>query len=712
MASAFHILIFFVSCLTLFGLPHFSCSGQAILLLDPTKIYDNLGTQTKVLKDTSMLLSVHQVASPAFAQHWQVATQANLNFGLDAKTAYWVSMEVEKSNTLPDDWLIEFANPFMDSLFVYQLNADSTFSTFLTGYFLPYTTRKVKHTGFTFPLHFGKQTKLTLYLRLSGHDPLLMPIQVLRQEDFFNQVRLQDVGYGIYFGILLVMLLYNSFLFYAIRDKNYLYYVFTIFWTFTVFAAVSGYLFMYFWQNTPQINYYIGRVGMCFLVITTSIFTKSFLQVRQYSRWLYYIYNFMIVAGVVVATVQFLNILHRMPNFLLSIHTPLLISTGIYCSYKGNLSARFFLIAWIFYIVGGLTIILRNIGLMPYNSLTTHGVEVGSALEVVLLSLALADRYRRLRKEKEQAQLQALAVQKEANDNLEKKVIERTIQLKETNEELLQTNEELHTTMETLEQKSEELRKTNEDITASINYAKRIQRAILLTDNSFRKYFPDSFIIFKPRDIVSGDFYWATQKEHLTIVAAADCTGHGVPGAFMSMIGNDILNQLVVEKNITQPNELLAMLNKSIFAMLKQDDNAVNDGMDIIICMVDKTNNYFQYAGAMNPLYYLDNQTFKEIKADKQSIGGHGESNKQFTLHTIPYNGVFYLYLFSDGYQDQFGGTENRKFMVKKLKALLASFHNFDLHKQKEILEYEFERWKGKQEQIDDVMAVVIKLTN
>jgi tetratricopeptide (TPR) repeat protein len=279
------------------------------------------------------------------------------------------------------------------------------------------------------------------------------------------------------------------------------------------------------------------------------------------------------------------------------------------------------------------------------------------------------------------------------------------------NRQIVVQKQEIEEKNQELEQTSHQLMSVYENITASINYAQRIQYAILLTENSFRKYFANSFIIFKPRDTVSGDFYWATAIDNLKIVAAADCTGHGVPGAFMSMIGNDLLNQTVIEKNITQPNEILTELNRNIFMLLKQEEQEkVQDGMDIAVCAFYETEKYFQYAGAMNPLYYIANQQFIEIKADKQSIGGHGKASKKFTLHTFPYQSPTTLYLFSDGYQDQFGGVNKRKFMVKKLKELLASFANQPLDTQKQILEETFENWRGTGKQIDDVMAVVIQV--
>lgn len=256
----------------------------------------------------------------------------------------------------------------------------------------------------------------------------------------------------------------------------------------------------------------------------------------------------------------------------------------------------------------------------------------------------------------------------------------------------------------------------NKDITDSINYAQRIQQAILPTAENFRTVFPESFILFKPKDVVSGDFYFLASKDDKDVVAVVDCTGHGVPGAFMSLIGKEILDHIVYESGITTPSEILTHLDKGIMHALKQNNDdrlAARDGMDISICSFDKKNNLLTFAGAMRPLFIAKKEkensfTPLEIKGDKNPIGGYSVE-KKFTDHEISLNKGDTAFLFSDGYADQFGGPNGKKLMTSKFKNLLLSSTSFSCDKQKTFLENTLAEWKGELEQVDDVLVIGIK---
>lgn len=256
----------------------------------------------------------------------------------------------------------------------------------------------------------------------------------------------------------------------------------------------------------------------------------------------------------------------------------------------------------------------------------------------------------------------------------------------------------------------------NKDITDSINYAKRIQTAILPAIENIQKQLVDSFIIYQPKDIVSGDFYWFTEKDNRFILAIADCTGHGVPGAFMSMIGNDILTQIVIEKGITKPNMILSQLHDGVKKSLKQDTNAseTKDGMDIAIISMDKKNHEkIEYAGALRPLWIVKSGAANiiEFKADKHSIGGaYSDEAREFTNHEIKLVKGDCFYLSTDGYADQFGGDQGKKMMTKNMKELLVGIHLKTMKEQKVILEDTFQSWKSGREQVDDVLVFGVKI--
>lgn len=258
----------------------------------------------------------------------------------------------------------------------------------------------------------------------------------------------------------------------------------------------------------------------------------------------------------------------------------------------------------------------------------------------------------------------------------------------------------------------DQILKQKEEITSSIKYAERIQRAILPKDEVINEILPDNFILFKPRDIVSGDYYWSTKKNNKIVIAAADCTGHGVPGAFMSMLGVSFLNEIVNKKNVLSAGEILSDLRNHVKDTLGQTGKAgeAKDGMDIALCVIDYENLKMQYAGAYNPLYYFRGGEFFEVKADKMPIGIHVKEKDTFTNHLLDIEKGDTYYIFSDGFVDQFGGEKGGKYKAKPFKTLLSELSKLPMKEQKERLEVEFDQWKGRHEQVDDVTIIGLKI--
>lgn len=267
-------------------------------------------------------------------------------------------------------------------------------------------------------------------------------------------------------------------------------------------------------------------------------------------------------------------------------------------------------------------------------------------------------------------------------------------------------------TSEELEAKNLIIEEKNKNITDSINYAKRIQLAIFPRPEEIAHLIPDSFVLYKPKDIVSGDFYWFAKNGDKTFVAAVDCTGHGVPGAFMSMIGNTLLNEIVIEKKVSQPSEILFLLREGIIKSLKQTgaEGESKDGMDIAFCAIDSKTNVLEFSGGNNPLWLFSGSSFVEIKGDKQPIGIYQDISKPFTNHRIQLKPSDRFYLFTDGYADQFGGEKGKKFKYAQLKELLLSLNGKSMNDQKRILEKTVDNWKGNLEQVDDICIVGIRV--
>lgn len=265
-----------------------------------------------------------------------------------------------------------------------------------------------------------------------------------------------------------------------------------------------------------------------------------------------------------------------------------------------------------------------------------------------------------------------------------------------------------------IELQAQKLEVLYKQVTDSIRYAKRIQEAILPPDNFVKKLLPDSFVLYKPKDIVSGDFFWMEQVNGKTFFAAVDCTGHGVPGAFMSIVGHNLLKQIMSKSQLLQPSLILDELSKGVRETLHQrsfDESSAKDGMDITFCSFDKKTNELEFAAAFNPLYLVRNGELFEVKGNKFSVGIYIEKEMQkFTNHKLKTRKGDVIYIFSDGYADQFGGPKGKKFMDKQFRELLLKIHSKPMPEQKRILNQTIEHWRGGEDQVDDILVMGMRI--
>jgi serine phosphatase RsbU (regulator of sigma subunit) len=311
--------------------------------------------------------------------------------------------------------------------------------------------------------------------------------------------------------------------------------------------------------------------------------------------------------------------------------------------------------------------------------------------------------------------------------HFKKENLRNEMKLRKKNQILEAQAEEIIVQRDELVRTKSEIEIKNINITDSINYARNIQTALLPRHELLDEILPDHFILLKPRDIVSGDFYWFTYIENLSVIAAVDCTGHGVPGAFMSMLGSAFLNEIVNKEYMTHPGVILRRLRKEVIRSLHQNGEAgeSKDGMDLSICVIDKEKMKLQFAGANNPLYLVRNKDadapgdfnryesekaiLYEIKGDRMPVSA-GYTMNNYTMHEFDFLKGDMIYLFSDGYADQFGGPQGKKFGYRNFKMLLLENSGTHLDDQMRILENSFNEWKGSQNQVDDMLVVGIRL--
>ncbi len=713
------------------------------------------------------------IQNPEIQKKFVPTSPAKLNFGYTDK-AVWLKIIVPPIKNAKVEYIFWVNFTTIDTVDFYQVhpnfqnnsqNNSQTYSLTKSGDMFPFVNREIKHRKFAFPIFLSDSIDNIFYIRVLSKSSLQIPIDILERKDFELITWKHEMGLGIFYGAMLIMFFYNLFIFIALRDKNYLFYIFSILTSVATFGSLAGHQTQYLFPNLPLLANLFMPLSAAAFMTTAAMFAISFLEMKKYTPKFYYIYLGFIAIGVLLMLLFIIKpsiygILGRIVITIGTFTALCNLIVGVVSLRSGNKAAKYYLLAFSFYMIGIILIGLRSFGIVPLNFITLNGGEIGGMLEIMLLSFALSDKYSIYRREKEKAQRELLAMQQEQNAILEQKVEQRTLALNETNETLHQTNEELSATVELVKKQSNELSLKNNDIMSSINYARRIQTAILPSNYVLKTCMPTHFVYYVPKDVVSGDFYWfakiiasdykiTNQIQNNTndfiFFAVADCTGHGVPGAFMTVMSNDILNQIVNDRHCYEPAQILAeldkILNKTLQLTENQDNDEnnygnyydennpessknnndkiinensrVNDGLDIALIRIDKANHEIIFSGANRSILYFpaqENGNFTEIPENKFPIGSSFYLKKDFQQHTINYQKNDLLYLYTDGYADQFGGENQKKFMAKKLKQLIKEIHHLPMNEQKTILQQTMNRWKINTEQTDDILIVGIKL--
>ncbi len=430
------------------------CLSQQIFALSDSASSYRLDTETGVFIDSTNSFSFDDISSESFQTKFKY-NKRSLTFGY-LESTIWLKVQTLSSST-STEWVLEIPAPFLEYVDFYQQKPGGGYEISTAGYYRSQSARKVSHTTHILPLIFSRDSISTVYVKISGQSPKTFPLYVIEKEAFYKKVRYEDVGYGIFFGMLLVMFFFNFFIYLSLKQTNYLLYICTIVCTFLIFSSASGYAGKFLWPENPLMNYYAGRLTLPVLTIFLSVFTIRFLEVERHSRLLYYVLLSFIPLAIIAFFLIVTGAMSSAGNNLISISTIIYIAAGVVCSFKGNKTARYFIAAWTIYITGGLLLTIRNSGILDYNFWTTHLVEIGAVLETMIIGFALGDRYRRYKEEKEEIQLLAFKAQQEATEKLEVKVKERTEELSRTNEELFSTLEMNKQQTKLIEEKNSEL---------------------------------------------------------------------------------------------------------------------------------------------------------------------------------------------------------------------------------------------------------------
>ena len=361
-------------------------------------------------------------------------------------------------------------------------------------------------------------------------------------------------------------------------------------------------------------------------------------------------------------------------------------------------------------------LVSMGLGILPQERIRPRGDEIGemgNALNELINSMHQTTKFA---EETGAGNFNAAYTPLSKDDNLGHSLIKMRDNLAENERSLEQKvkerTEEVVRQKEEIEVKNGELEVLYKQVTDSILYAKRIQEAILPPDSYIKELVPNSFVLFKPKDIVSGDFYWFDKKEEMVYFSAVDCTGHGVPGAFMSLVGHNVLKDIVNNTKLKKPGEMLNKMREMVVKTLHADtdENRAKDGMDMTLCAINYATLELQYAAAYNPLYIIRNGELIEHPANKFPIGAFVGERKDFDNRTVQLEKGDTIYLFSDGYADQFGGPKGKKFMVGNFRKLLLKVSEAPITEQKKILDESLMQWQDTHEQVDDILLIGVKI--
>ncbi|WP_154657158.1 7TM diverse intracellular signaling domain-containing protein [Hugenholtzia roseola] len=681
-------------------------------LTNPNKMYI-VGKNFEVFADSSRMFSLQEVLNlyEKEPQKFVKSNQNIPNFGY-SNANFWLRCEI---STTDDEqiWFLNMTKSNTDTMFVYEFMDDSLIKMHKTGSLFPFEQRPIPYRNFVVPLHLKKDKITTLYLFFAGSTSKQFPMRVMSENLFLSVTQKSDAFFLLICGILFGLTLYNAFLYVSIREVSYLLYVFYMFFLGLSIFTFNGLFFQYITPNIPT----IAKIASNSLVSITTLFGLAFAVNFLKTKTLFpLVYKISWLLGVLIS-INFAFVVSSIwldaEVFLLSARTTGIVAfsfavfallLGVISLWKKLRSARFYVLAWSLLLVGVIMAALKQAGIVDENAITEYSFQIGAVFEALALSLGLADKINIERAKRNKAQTESIAlleenrkIIQEQNEILEQKVEERTT--------------ELNQALQVVQKQNYELETINTHIQDSIRYAKRIQTAIMPTEKAIIERFGgQAFVLFEPKDIVSGDFYWTITQNGLTYLAVGDCTGHGVSGAMLTMIGENVLTQLVLENQLTDPAEILQELHNSVYTLLKQDENPnVKDGMEVGVCVIDFAKQCLHFAGAKQPLVYFQRGEMQIIKGDKRPIGGKlfkDEEERSFTTHFLDIDLPTRFYLYSDGYQDQIGGEEGRKFMSQNFKKLLVESHPQTFEAQKQMIFQTLKEWQGNYKQIDDITVL------
>ena len=676
-----------------------------------TVIIDNSSSQlnTSITDQFSIYESEENLTFVEFLNQREVLPKKQLHETIEnldfTSHHFYIYFRIENQTGQEQQLLLETARPITNSVTLKSILEGKIIQT---GDGITFTEKSFASNKSVLPIKLQPGQRESYILELSSDGEIIsLPMTFWQKDVFESKERSAQFRMGIFYGIFLfVILIYGTF-YILLRDRLFLWYTFYVLFSGLLQFALDGYVHQYIFTDGG----YLTQHSVILIAGTTVFFAlnyaRRYLELQGRIRNITNLFTWVVVLTIIFSLIpgKAYEISYPLINgfSLLAVIFLLLIAFRI--RKQNPKISRLFLLGLSSLLTGAVIFILGNFSIIDIPFITQNALKAGTLIEIICLSILMAGKYRSLQGEKEHAQHQLLLEMQEKNRLIE-----------ETN---LRLEKEVKERTEKIEIQRKLLEEKNDDFISSIKYAERIQSAILSNEQKFKSILPNSFVIFRPKDIVSGDFYWIeliettdTRDHKLIVYATADCTGHGVPGAFVSIICNNLLKLGKTQRDVNTPGEALNFVDREINTILNSQysDEQIRDGMDIALCAIDPDNKILHFAGAKSKVFILRKGELIEIKGDRKAIGNTIGEPEGYKTTSIAVETGDILYTFSDGIIDQFGGAQLKKFGTKRLKELLHSIASLSLEEQQQAITGAFNEWKHDQEQVDDVLFIGVRI--
>jgi serine phosphatase RsbU (regulator of sigma subunit) len=652
----------------------------------------NLLPYAKLLEDSSGKLTREQVQNMPFTK----PADNRLYFPHHNNQIYWVKLAIHNPYEVPIARFLEIRNSTVNRISQYIIREGKLIATVHTGDALPYRNRPVQSNYFIFPIELpaGKTTEIFLQIDTES-DAVNLPLVLWESQSLLESAQRERWIFGLFYGVLLFTVIFHLFLFYKLNDDAVIYYIGYVLGVGGFMLSMDGLMAQYILTDSPLLVNsalpFFALFGACSL----SFFAYKYLGKENLPQWAQYAVWTMAAICIVLMPFCFgsnaiITYIIIIASVMIPICSIIAVIVGLVAYRTDPLRAKYFITAFLFLVGGVVLIAVKGFGIVM-GDLNDYGLKFGVAAEIVIFAFAITVRFKQM-----DEQTQAMALEHLQNLNHIK-------------------DEYNHTLQEEVARRTKELSSANQKLTDSIHYAKRLQEAVLPRRSAVINLFPQSSIFEQPRDIVSGDFFWANQVGNKKILAVVDCTGHGAHGAFMSILGCRLFDEIAEQLVPDCPAEWLSHLDRRFRRILigERDEAIHATSMDVALFVYDEVAGVIEYAGARRPLYMFRNGSLQLYKGNPIAIGGTLSGKRKtafFEKYRIAVQSGDVFYLSSDGYADQFGGQPEQKLTLRRFKEILTDTHQLPIHQQEAYLRNQLVAWQQSAPQMDDILVVAVAI--